>query len=280
LAHVFTMVEAEGFFRLPVLYEGEVLDLPKETDAALVLTRESSRGLVSVPLGFLTDNGGRETSRPLSIPLANLTKHALIAGVPGSGKTNTLNYIEENGCLPIASGVVPLGVDNFKIFLPEFDKIRMVGDGRASSIVQKEAQLMANELFDKLVKGKRSFFWDSSMSNPDETHTRIIELKTAGYELALVAVFTPYETAVHQAMRRAHQTRRFPHPIELPKSHKNFLGSFMNYLDYFDTITVWHNNADITSTVFLPPTLIAKKDPQENELVIHAPETFHSFVPR
>ncbi len=93
LAHVFTMVEVGGFFRLPVLYEGEVLELPKETDAALVLSHGSNREKMSVPLGFLTDNGGRETCSVLSIPLANLTKHALIAGVPGSGKTNTLMYL-------------------------------------------------------------------------------------------------------------------------------------------------------------------------------------------
>ena len=93
LSHLYSVAEMNGFFRLPVLHEGESLDLPKETDASLVLKRQDGKREVSVPLGYLVNQSGRQTESVLAVPLANLTKHALVAGVPGSGKTNTLMYM-------------------------------------------------------------------------------------------------------------------------------------------------------------------------------------------
>ena len=78
LPTVFAHDEIEPLFRLPVLYEGEQLSLPKETDPQL--------GDADYRLGILKDR----RQQPLTLPLANLTKHALVVGVPGSGKTNTL----------------------------------------------------------------------------------------------------------------------------------------------------------------------------------------------
>lgn len=93
LSHLYSVAEMNGFFRLPVLHEGESLDLPKETDASLVLKSQDGKREVSVPLGYLVNQSGRQTESVLAVPLANLTKHALVAGVPGSGKTNTLMYM-------------------------------------------------------------------------------------------------------------------------------------------------------------------------------------------
>ena len=74
-----TIEEISPFFRFPTLFEGEHLDIKKESAPP-----KTSNGL---SLGL--DQEGVEVCYPLSL----LKKHALIAGVPGSGKTNTMLQI-------------------------------------------------------------------------------------------------------------------------------------------------------------------------------------------
>lgn len=74
-----TIEEISPFFRLPTLFEGEHLDIMKESAPP-----KTTNGL---PLGF------DQESVQVYYPLSLLKKHALIAGVPGSGKTNTMLHI-------------------------------------------------------------------------------------------------------------------------------------------------------------------------------------------
>ena len=75
----FTHEEVQPFFRFPALFEGETIQIPKET--APTHYRD---GLF---LGL--DKNGFETF----FSLHQLTKHAFVCGVPGSGKTNTLLHL-------------------------------------------------------------------------------------------------------------------------------------------------------------------------------------------
>jgi hypothetical protein len=213
------------------------------------------------------------------VPLAPLSEHPVVVfagGGYGSGKTTTLDYMrtQKQICPSIA-----LGADNFKLFLPEFDQIRMIGDGRASLTVQKEAVHLANQLFLRLVADRRSFVWDSSMSNRVETLARLEQLKTAGYTLKLVAVFTPLAKAIAQAMMRAKETRRFPHPTALPQSHRDFCANFLSYLDFFSEISIFHKKGPIIPGVKSPGDLIGEKTADNKNLVIYDREAFHSFIP-
>lgn len=81
LPTLFTLEEAAPFFRFPALYEGETIQKRKETAPEEV---DSENGLF---LG-MDDNG-----YDVYFPLKNLAKHAFIAGVPGSGKTNTIQHL-------------------------------------------------------------------------------------------------------------------------------------------------------------------------------------------
>ena len=81
LPTLFTLEEAAPFFRFPALYEGEVIQKRKETAPKEV---SAENGLF---LG--TDDNGYD----VYFPLKNLAKHAFIAGVPGSGKTNTMHHL-------------------------------------------------------------------------------------------------------------------------------------------------------------------------------------------
>ena len=84
LPYVFTLDEIKGFCRLPVLHDGEAIELPKETDPPPA----SASNAPVLALGERM--GAAAGAAHLALPLALLTKHALVAGVPGSGKTNTL----------------------------------------------------------------------------------------------------------------------------------------------------------------------------------------------
>lgn len=81
LSTTFTLEELEPFFRLPILDENDNIEIRKETTPAVV---SSDGGLF---LGI--DDNGYEVNFPLKI----LAKHAFIAGVPGSGKTNMMHHL-------------------------------------------------------------------------------------------------------------------------------------------------------------------------------------------
>lgn len=76
---LFTLKELMPFVVFPTLYSGESIEMPKETAPSY-----DSSGLY---LG--EDNDGFK----VYIPLKNLPKHTFIAGVPGSGKTNSMLHI-------------------------------------------------------------------------------------------------------------------------------------------------------------------------------------------
>ncbi len=81
LPTLFTLDEIAPYFRFPALYDGEFIQMAKETTPGVV----NKNGAL-----FLgTDNNGYDVFFPLEL----LPKHAFVAGVPGSGKTNTMLHI-------------------------------------------------------------------------------------------------------------------------------------------------------------------------------------------
>lgn len=74
---VYTLEELDPFFRFPTLYDGESIEIPKETAPKLM----SQNGVF---LGH--DKNGYEVYLPLNM----LKKHMFVCGVPGAGKTNTM----------------------------------------------------------------------------------------------------------------------------------------------------------------------------------------------
>ncbi len=81
LPTLFTLEEAAPFFRFPALYEGEAIQKRKETAPKEVSPEDG--------LFLGTDDNGYD----VYFPLKNLVKHAFIAGVPGSGKTNAIHHL-------------------------------------------------------------------------------------------------------------------------------------------------------------------------------------------
>lgn len=76
---LYSLEEIEPFFRFPVLYDGEYIDIKKET-----FPTYGQKGLMI---------GQTNQKNEVCISLAALMKHAFVCGVPGSGKTNTMLHI-------------------------------------------------------------------------------------------------------------------------------------------------------------------------------------------
>ena len=78
LPHLMTLEELAAFAVFPVLYPGEAIEMPKETVPA---------AQTGMKIG--TDTLGHE----IFYPWKQLSKHVFLAGMPGSGKTNTMMYL-------------------------------------------------------------------------------------------------------------------------------------------------------------------------------------------
>lgn len=81
LPTLFSLEEIAPFFRFPALYDGEVIQIAKETAPEAVGEQNA--------LCLGKDTNGYDVFFPLSL----LPKHAFVSGVPGSGKTNTMHHI-------------------------------------------------------------------------------------------------------------------------------------------------------------------------------------------
>ena len=92
---LWTIEEVSPFFRLPLLYENEEIQIKKETSIGNEINEERAITI------------GRDLyNRELKIRLDDFVKHIFISGVPGSGKTNAMLKIlsevnkKENGRIP------------------------------------------------------------------------------------------------------------------------------------------------------------------------------------
>lgn len=81
LPTLFSLEEIAPFFRFPALYDGEVIQMAKET-APPAVSKEGSLFL-----------GKDKNNYDVFFPLSLFPKHAFVSGVPGSGKTNTMHQI-------------------------------------------------------------------------------------------------------------------------------------------------------------------------------------------
>lgn len=208
----------------------------------------------------------------LSVPSLVMT-----GGGYGAGKTTATDFMVRTGRLPIAQGSMT-GVDYFKAYLPEFCLMQYLADGRASTIVQEESRLLADSAFGILTEGRKSFGWDSSMSNGPEVLKKLERAKEKGYTLWLVAVCAPLDIAIRQSLARAKSTRRFSHPDVLEKSHTEFRRWFQDYVPLFDNISVFANMGTLDANGRRNSYLIAEKLAPNGSLAILENDLFSSLL--
>lgn len=88
LLNLFLLNEISPMFRFPALYPGEHIECRKETDPSFPAQAGQNN---AQPTDLML--GTSELEYNVYFPLKLFKKHAFIAGVPGSGKTNTMLYL-------------------------------------------------------------------------------------------------------------------------------------------------------------------------------------------
>ncbi len=163
----------------------------------------------------------------------------------GAGKTSCLTWLAKHVQLDARLNLVcQQGVDYCKQLIPEFNMLKAVGDGRASSVCQQESRAISNRLFQVLVNERRCFSWDSSLSHYDESLEKFEFARKAGYRIGLAAVITDPAVAVKRAMGRAKELNRFAHPDFLLKSHHDFWECLPVYWNLMDSVYLIENTRD------------------------------------
>jgi predicted ABC-type ATPase len=205
-------------------------------------------------------------------------KPALVftGGGYGAGKTSGLQWLVAAGKSPVNMPVSALqGVDYCKQLLPEFSQVQRVADGRASEICQEESRTISDMLFGQLVTEKRTFGWDSSMSDKEKTFKKIEFARKNGYRIVLLAVLTRLEIAIPRAMQRAKETRRFAPPKYLESSHRAFWAHLPDYSEAFDEVLVLENSREKKDG---GPSLLAIKTADEINMKIFDRPTYEDYT--
>ncbi len=234
----------------------------------------------ALPLGDSIDRNKFRQAIADQLALKGLEQENPIAtftgGGYGAGKTNTLQFLAKLGKAPGGLTVNALqGVDYCKQLIPEFNQLRMVGDGRASEITQDESRLISDMLFAQLTHERLSFGWDSSMSNLKPTLKKIRHAQKKGYRVHLHAVLTEIEVAVSRAMQRAKDTRRFPPPAYLRSSHESFHQNLPKFLEVADSVMILENTQDKTDS---GPRLLAHRDLGKKDLTVTDPILLSRYI--
>jgi len=89
---LYTLEEIRPMFSFPILYPGEAIECQKETDPtpfSKELSIDKDTGEIHEVISLGVSSMGYDVTFPVKL----FKKHAFIAGVPGSGKTNTMLYL-------------------------------------------------------------------------------------------------------------------------------------------------------------------------------------------
>ena len=97
LPSLFLLDEIRPFFTFPALHDGETIEIPKETAPSIEARKEEKELHINIDFNNIPPGhipiGIDENKHPVSIEVKLFKKHVFIAGVPGSGKTNTMLYL-------------------------------------------------------------------------------------------------------------------------------------------------------------------------------------------
>lgn len=168
-----------------------------------------------------------------------------LGGGYGAGKSSVISVLLNWGLPSRLKGLNSLvGVDTCKLAIPEYNCLIGVYDGRASEICQDESRKISEMIFEKLIRKKVSFAWDSSLSNPEAAQDKFRRCKEAGYQVVLIGILTDLEIARARAMKRAFQVLRFPPPKHFDASHAGFRENVEKYWNLVDAGILLDNSGN------------------------------------
>jgi predicted ABC-type ATPase len=139
------------------------------------------------------------------------------AGLPGAGKSWTLNYMGEQ-----YKNYITINADDIKERLPEYN-------GLNAAIVHDESSDVAAELLQIALSNKFNIILDGTMKSYDKALRKVQNSKAKGYSTFLLGIELPTHKSIERADSRFKSKGRFV-PYDLIKNNANKIYQSMDML--------------------------------------------------
>jgi RNA polymerase sigma factor (sigma-70 family) len=185
--------------------------------------------------------------KPLS-EIAKPSKHEVpfvmfMGGGGASGKTSMLNNMIAEREFD-RTGTVLVNTDEVREFIPEYDALNALGDGRSSRLTHPESVAIVNEIERRARQRQLSIIKDGTMRMADDGIKAMKSFQAEGYKVRMLAVtIDPHEALVRGYLRAKNSARYVPDNVLL-EAHKGFNRALIAYIRFLgeDAITIYDNS--------------------------------------
>lgn len=164
----------------------------------------------------------------------------VMGGGGASGKWTILIELRRQGVVQDAEAV-RIDPDDIKASIPEWNLIVAAGDSRAAAITHDESSLIAGRARERAIKGRYDLTLDVTLGDPQKGRATLQALKDAGYEVRLIGVTVPPETAIVRMFQRGRGSGRYVPTKMLLAAHKGFTQAFAEYAEMADEARLYDN---------------------------------------
>jgi predicted ABC-type ATPase len=175
------------------------------------------------------------------------------AGGAASGKTTVL----QGGLNPIPPDAVIIDADAVKAQLPEYVILAGEHDRYAAAAVHEESSFIAQRLRQEAARRGINLVVDTVGGGPPGVFVgKLRELYDAGYQVTVIFVDAPVDTAIQRAVDRAPSTARAVPEEALRIGHVQACGRLHEWISepFIDRFEVWSTNVPEGA----PPLLVAE----------------------
>jgi len=191
---------------------------------------------------------GGNDRKPLSAvvkPAAQENKEVLfMGGGGGSGKSSMLKRMVANGDF-VSEGKVLVNPDEIRDFIPEYEVLTAMGDGRGSARSHQEAaDIIAAEIYRRARQQGLSLILDGTMKSAAKGVKKMRDLRAEGYFVRMLAVtIDPHEAMVRGYLRGKSSGRFVPDDVLLG-AHQGFNAALPAYIRFLgnENVTIFDNS--------------------------------------
>ena len=193
---------------------------------------------------------GGNDRKPLSAvvkPTAAENKEALfMGGGGGSGKSSMLKKMVAARDF-VSDGKVLVNPDEIRDFIPEYEVLTAMGDGRGSARSHQEAaDIIAAEVYRRARQQGLSLIIDGTMKSAAKGVKKMRDLRVEGYFVRMLAVtIDPHEAMVRGYLRGKSSGRFVPDDVLLG-AHQGFNAALPAYIRFLgnENVTIFDNSPE------------------------------------
>lgn len=179
-----------------------------------------------------TDTYPKKGNKPVAI---------LIGGGTASGKTTMRKTIVEKELKAKNISATTVDLDEIKEYIPEYAEYKKTNPNEAARFVHKESYDIGELLLKRLIKKRKNFIYESTMSRTRKYKSLVNKLKKHNYEIHAYVAYVPLSVAKERAEKRAQTTgRKVPYKV-IENTHKLAPRTLEAIKDELDSYQVYDN---------------------------------------